>query len=207
MDNLIIFVSFKSFKTQKGSHIKLLFMKRKCILFLILIMMTGGVFAQRITVRGTVTSVMEDNISMPGVTIMVRGTTQGTITDVDGRYVIEVEPDATLVFSYVGMETQEIPVQGRTIIDVGLRMDIARLGEVVVVGYGTESSRLISGSLGVVGEGEIRDVPLRTVDGVLQGRSAGVQISQSSGNTRICRFSAHPGQQLHNGRQRTTLCH
>lgn len=162
-------------------HFKYIFMKRKCTLFLILLLMAGGVFAQRITVRGTVRSVMEDNISMPGVTIMVRGTSQGTITDVDGRYAIEVEPDATLVFSYVGMETQEIHVQGRTTIDVGLRMDIARLGEVVVVGYGTESSRLISGSLGVVGEGEIRDVPLRTVDGVLQGRSAGVQISQSSG--------------------------
>jgi TonB-dependent starch-binding outer membrane protein SusC len=156
-------------------------MKRKYITLLLLILMASGAFAQQITVTGTVRSVMEDNISMPGVTIMVEGTTQGTITDIDGRYVIEVAPDAILVFSYVGMETQHVPVQGRTTIDVGLRMDIARLGEVVVVGYGTESSRLISGSLGVVGEGEIRDVPLRTVDGVLQGRSAGVQISQSSG--------------------------
>jgi TonB-dependent starch-binding outer membrane protein SusC len=156
-------------------------MKRKYITLLLLVLLTGVAFAQRITVTGTVRSVMEDNISMPGVTIMVEGTSQGTITDTDGRYVIEVAPDATLVFSYVGMETQTVPVQGRTVIDVGLRMDISRLGEVVVVGYGTESSRLISGSLGVVGEGEIRDVPLRTVDGVLQGRSAGVQISQSSG--------------------------
>ncbi|MFO7998131.1 MAG: TonB-dependent receptor [Bacteroidales bacterium] len=156
-------------------------MKQKCIIFLTLLLLAGGAYAQRITVRGTVRSIMEDKITMPGVTIMVEGTTQGTITDIEGRYAIEVEPDANLVFSYVGMETQVVPVQGRTTIDVGMRMDVARLGEVVVVGYGTESSRLISGSMGVVGEGEIRDIPLRTVDGVLQGRSAGVQISQSSG--------------------------
>ncbi len=156
-------------------------MKNEVFLCLALLFSSIGLFAQQITVEGTVTSVMEDNISLPGVTIMVKGTSRGTITDMNGRYEINVNPNDTLEFSFVGMVTQAIPVEGRTTINVGMEMDVASLGEVVVVGYGTESSRLISGSLGVVGEEAIRDTPLRTVDGVLQGRSAGVQISQNSG--------------------------
>jgi TonB-linked SusC/RagA family outer membrane protein len=138
-------------------------------------------FGQRITVTGTVTSVMENNISLPGVTVMVKNTSQGTTSDINGRYRVEANANDTLVFSYVGMVTTEIPIMGQIQIDVGMELDVARLGEVIVVGYGTESSRLVSGSLGVVSETEIRDVPLRTIDGVLQGRSAGVQISQNSG--------------------------
>ncbi len=156
-------------------------MKNKIILFIAFLFSGLGLMGQEITVEGTVTSVMEDNISLPGVTVMVKGTSRGTITDMDGRYNINVNPKDTLTFSYVGMVTKNVPVEGRTTINVGMEMDVARLGEVVVVGYGTESSRLISGSLGVVGEEAIRDNPLRTVDGVLQGRSAGVQISQNSG--------------------------
>lgn len=156
-------------------------MKKVFISIVLLALTIVGVKAQQIEVTGTVTSFMEDNMPLPGVTVQIKGTTQGTITDFDGRYSIEVSPNDTLLFSYVGMVTEAIPVEGQTRIDIGLMMDVASLGEVVVVGYGTESSRLISGSLGVVGENEIRDVPMRTIDGVLQGRSAGVQISQNSG--------------------------
>jgi TonB-linked SusC/RagA family outer membrane protein len=124
---------------------------------------------------------MEDNISLPGVTVLIKNTTQGGTTDINGRYSIEASVNDTLVFSYVGMITVEMPVNSRSIINVGMELDIARLGEVIVVGYGTESSRLVSGSLGVVSDSEIRDVPLRTIDGVLQGRAPGVNISQNSG--------------------------
>ncbi len=137
--------------------------------------------AQTLRVTGTVTSFMEDDMPLPGVTVQIKNTTQGTITDIDGRYSIEVAPTDTLIFSYVGMVSEVVPVDGRNIIDVAMMMDVESLGEVVVVGYGTESSRLISGSLGVVSDSEIRDVPMRTIDGVLQGRSAGVQITQNSG--------------------------
>ncbi len=137
--------------------------------------------AQQIQVSGVVTSVREGDISLPGVTVMVQGTTRGTITDMEGRYEIMVQPNDTLVFSFVGMVPRTIPVEGRSIINVGMEMDIAQLGEIVVTGYGTESRRLISGSVGVVSEEEMRESSLRTIDGVLQGRSAGVQITQSSG--------------------------
>lgn len=156
-------------------------MKQPFLFLLLLFLLPIFVFGQRTTVTGTVTSVMENNISLPGVTVMIKNTTQGTTADLNGQYRLEANANDTLVFSYVGMVTTEIPINGRNIINVGMDLDIARLGEVIVVGYGTESSRLVSGSLGVVTDAEIRDVPLRTIDGVLQGRSAGVQISQNSG--------------------------
>ncbi len=149
-----------------------------------LILVFAGVLAlqaQQIQVSGVVTSVREGDISLPGVTVMVQGTTRGTITDMEGRYEIMVQPNDTLVFSFVGMVPRTIPVEGRSIINVGMDMDIAQLGEIVVTGYGTESRRLISGAVGVVSEEEMRESSLRTIDGVLQGRSAGVQITQSSG--------------------------
>jgi TonB-dependent starch-binding outer membrane protein SusC len=132
-------------------------------------------------VTGTVTSA-EDGTTIPGVTVLVKGTAIGTITDINGKYEIEVpEENNILVFSFVGLQTQEVAIDGRNIIDVAMEAAMLNLGELVVVGYGTESSRLVSGSMGVVGDAEIKDVPMRTVDGVLQGRSPGVFISQNSG--------------------------
>jgi len=156
-------------------------MRNRILYLIILFLLPFFAFGQRITVTGTVISVMENNISLPGETVLIKNTTQGGPTDINGRYRIEANVSDTLVFSYVGMVTVVEPINGRSMIDVGMVLDIARLGEVIVVGYGTESSKLVSGSLGVVTGSEIRDVPLRTIDGVLQGRSAGVHISQNSG--------------------------
>lgn len=153
----------------------------KKILILFLLVLPIALLAQQFSVRGKVTSA-EDGASIPGVTILVKGTTIGTVTDLEGNYLIEVLPVHThLVFSFVGMKTQEIPINRRTLINVTLEPETLNLGELIVVGYGTESKRLVSGSLGVVSDAEIRNVPLKTIDGVLQGRSAGVQISQNSG--------------------------
>lgn len=155
-------------------------MNRK-ILFLLLLVLPVTILAQQFTVQGKVTSA-DDGASIPGVTILIKGTTIGTVTDFDGNYQLELLPVHThLVFSFVGMKTQEIPVNRRTVINVTLETESLNLGELIVVGYGTESKRLVSGSLGVVSDAQIRDVPLKTIDGVLQGRSAGVQISQNSG--------------------------
>ncbi|MFW5792678.1 MAG: SusC/RagA family TonB-linked outer membrane protein [Bacteroidota bacterium] len=154
---------------------------RKKFILLFLILVSGSLFAQKIEISGVVTSLMEDNITLPGVSVLVKNSSSGTITDIDGHYSIEANPNDTLVFSYVGMITEEIPIEGNSNINVAMLMDVESLGEVVVVGYGTESSRLISGSLGVVSEKQMRDIPVRTLDGVLQGRSAGLQITQSSG--------------------------
>lgn len=157
-------------------------MKKKLFGFIVMLLFGLSITAQTIIITGTVTSVMEDDMPLPGATVQIKGTTIGTATNLDGRYQVEAAATDTLIFSYVGMISETVPIEGRNIINVGLRLDIARLGEVVVVGYGTESSRLVSGSLGVVNESEMRDVPMRTLDGVLQGRSAGVQITQNAGN-------------------------
>jgi TonB-dependent starch-binding outer membrane protein SusC len=137
--------------------------------------------SERRTITGVVTSA-DDGASIPGVTIVVRGTNIGTTTDIDGNYQLEVPVESShLVFSFVGMVTQEIAISNRTIINVVLEPASLDLGELIVVGYGTESRRLVSGSLGVVSEAELRDMPMKTIDGVLQGRSSGVFISQNSG--------------------------
>jgi len=157
-------------------------MKKVLLLLFMLLFFSWHNYAQeRITVTGQVTSVMEDDIALPGANVVVKHTTLGTITDSDGRYSIEAQENDTLVFSYVGMVDEEVPIDGRTQIDVGMARDIESLGEVVVTGYGTESSRLITGSMSSVGGEEMERAALRTLDGVLQGRSAGVQISQASG--------------------------
>ncbi len=156
-------------------------MKQKILFMLVALMFSAALSAQQIRVRGVVTSAEEDDMTLPGVTVMVQGTSRGTITDMDGRYEILAEPTETLVFSFVGMMTQSIPVEGKTEINVRMESSVAQLGEFVVTGYGTESRRLISGSVGVVGDEDIQESALRTLDGVLQGRSAGVQITQSSG--------------------------
>jgi len=132
-------------------------------------------------IRGVVTST-EDGATIPGVSIVVKGTMLGTSTDINGAYELEVPVESThLIFSFVGMITQEVAINNRTLINVVLELASLDLGELVVVGYGTESRRLVSGSVGVVSEAEIRDVPMKTIDGVLQGRSPGVYISQNSG--------------------------
>lgn len=156
-------------------------MKKTTFFLFIVLFGSLALQAEQIMVSGVVTSADEGNISLPGVTVLVEGTARGTITDMDGRYEIEAHPNDTLTFSFVGMIPQTIPVDNRTVINVGLRMDVAQLGEVVITGYGSESRRLISGSVGVVSEEDMQESTLRTIDGVLQGRSAGVQITQSSG--------------------------
>ncbi|MBE9480519.1 MAG: carboxypeptidase-like regulatory domain-containing protein, partial [Bacteroidetes bacterium] len=103
--------------------------------FLFLGYMTG--LAQSGEVTGTVTDAA-DGQTLPGVTILIRGTTIGTTTNVEGKYTIIVEPDATLVFSYVGYETQEIVVQPNTTVNVALNVVLTELEEFVVIGYGIQ---------------------------------------------------------------------
>lgn len=137
-------------------------------------------FAQS-TVRGTVTSA-EDGEALPGVSVIVKGTTQGTVTDIDGNYSINVsQEDATLVFSFIGMQTAEETVGGRSVIDVSLQPDIQQLSEVVVVGYGTQKRKDITSSISTLESDAIADVPAAySFDAAIQGKSAGLNISTPS---------------------------
>ena len=116
---------------------------------------------------------------LPGVTVIVKGTTQGTITDTDGNYSLaNVSSDGTLVFSFVGMKTQEIPVAGKSVVNVTLAEDAVGIEEVVAVGYGTMKRSDLTGSIGSIGSEIISNKPVMSVDQSLQGKIAGVNVSQ-----------------------------
>ncbi len=156
---------------------------RKSILssLLLLLFVSGIVVAQERTISGTVTSI-EDGASIPGVNVLVKGTTTGTITDVDGRYRIQVGgEDAVLVFSYIGFESVEIEVGARSTIDVQMAADVTQLSEVVVTGYGTQLKTDLTGNIASVSGEEIQNVPVPSFEQAIQGRTAGVLITNQNG--------------------------
>lgn len=140
-----------------------------------------SVLAQEsITVNGTVTDA-ESGVPMPGVTVIEDGTANGVSTDFDGNYTLTVSSDAVLNFSFVGYSTQTISVNGRSQINVSMAVDSEQLDEVVVVGYGTQSSRKVTGAVQQIEAGDLADIPVPQVTQKLQGRLVGVQINQATG--------------------------
>ncbi|SIT08570.1 SusC/RagA family TonB-linked outer membrane protein [Belliella pelovolcani] len=140
----------------------------------------GEVWAQQRQVTGTVISA-EDNLPLPGVNIRIKGTTRGAITDIDGKYSIQASENETLVYSFVGFLSQEAAVGNRSSIDITLQLDSKTLSEVVVVGYGSVEKKELTGSVGQLNAAIIKDVPALGIDQALQGRIAGVQITQNAG--------------------------
>ncbi|MFN4145541.1 MAG: SusC/RagA family TonB-linked outer membrane protein [Runella sp.] len=137
--------------------------------------------AQERTLTGTVTS-SEDGLPLPGVSVVVKGTTRGANTDGEGKYKITVPANARIQFSFVGFTPQEINVGNRATIDVQLVSDAAQLSEVVVTGYGaTLKKKETTGATSSVKGKEIENLPMQSFDRALQGRSAGVQILSSNG--------------------------
>ena len=118
---------------------------------------------------------------MPGVNVIVKGTTTGTTSDSEGAYSIDIPSnEAVLVFSFIGYATQEVSPGGRTTVDVSLAPSAETLSEVVVVGYGTAKKSDITGALVRVTEESLREVPVANVTQALQGRAAGVEINTTS---------------------------
>ncbi|WP_206684016.1 SusC/RagA family TonB-linked outer membrane protein [Pontibacter beigongshangensis] len=135
---------------------------------------------QGVTVTGRVLD--EAGNGLPGVTVMLKGTTQGTSTDLDGNYSLSVPGGSgTLVVSFVGYTSQEIAINNRASVNISLAPDAKALDEVVVVGYGTQSQRNITGAVQTVKSEEFTDLPVPQVAQKLQGRLAGVQILQTTG--------------------------
>jgi TonB-linked SusC/RagA family outer membrane protein len=155
-------------------------MRKPYILLLVLTLFTGVLKAQDIPISGKVT-MAEDKHPIPGVTVLVRGTTIGTTTDNNGKYSIIAPSNGVLIFSFIGMQRQDLEINGRREINCEMAEEHIDLGEVVVMGYNTDSKKLISGSFNVVKEDELKIIPLRTIDGVLQGKAAGVTVNQNSG--------------------------
>ncbi len=129
----------------------------------------------------TITGTVVDNFGapLPGTNVIVKGTTNGTQTDFDGNYTITAASDATLVFSYVGFKTSEIPVNGNTTIDVTMEEDAAALDEVVVTGYGSQTRGELTGSVGTVDIAEATKTPVVNAAEALQGRVSGVTITNN----------------------------
>ncbi len=133
------------------------------------------------TVSGRVTSADAPE-GLVGVNVTVKGTTSGTITDFDGSYTINVPSDeAVLVFSFIGYVSQEIKVGNQTLIDVVLAADIQALDEVVVIGYGTQTKRDLTGSVAKLDDKSFNQNVNSSVDQMIQGKAAGVQVVQNSG--------------------------
>ncbi len=133
------------------------------------------------TVSGRVTDA-GDQTGIPGTTIVEVGTTAGTITDMDGNYRIEVSsPNSVLRFSFIGYESQELNVQSRTTLDVVLKPDQADLDEVVVIGYGTQKKKVVTGAIATVDAKQISETPNLRMEQAMQGRTAGVQVTNLSG--------------------------
>ena len=134
---------------------------------------------QKIT--GTVTD--EKGNLLPGVTVMVKGTTFGTLTDASGKYTFDNEPkNTTLIFSFIGMATQEIATNGQKLVDVVMKEAAIGLDEVVVIGYGTGKKTDLAGSITQVSSTSYKDQPITDINGALQGRAAGVSITSQSGD-------------------------
>ncbi len=145
--------------------------------------LSGGddeITMQQLTVTGTVTD--ESGIPLPGVNVLVNGTTIGVITDRNGEYSIEVpSADAVLHFSYVGFVSQDISVSGNIRIDVVLVEGTQELDEVVITAYGTQQKRAVTGAQQTVLADELGDIPVPQIANKLQGKVSGVQINQTTG--------------------------
>lgn len=158
----------------KDTHLKF---KAFGLLFLLCLIPLWG-FAQGITVKGTVI----DNTGEPviGANVTEKGTTNGMITDLDGRFSLSVKKNATLVISYIGYISQEIPVKGNADLKITLKEDAKALEEVVVIGYGTARKSDVTGSIASVQGDKLREVPATNITYALQNRIAGVDMAQTS---------------------------
>ncbi|HWZ16070.1 MAG TPA: TonB-dependent receptor [Mucilaginibacter sp.] len=155
----------------KKQLLKLIF----CPLFLLL---SSWAFAQKVTVTGKVTD--ENGQALPGVTITIKNSTTGTNSDVQGKYAINANGNDVLVFSMIGFARLEAPINNRTVIDVQLSPSNSLLNEVVVVGYGTQKRKDLTGSISSVKGDVFKDQPITNPIEALEGRVAGVNIITSS---------------------------
>jgi TonB-linked SusC/RagA family outer membrane protein len=133
------------------------------------------------TVKGTVIS--SEKEVLPGVTIIVKGTSQGTTTDTDGNYSLELStPGSTLIFSFIGYATKEVVVDGARTLDIVMESDAKGLDEVVVVGYSAKKLRYLSSSVSTISNEKLRDVTSNELPNLLQGKAPGVVVSAGSGD-------------------------
>ncbi|MCH7400513.1 SusC/RagA family TonB-linked outer membrane protein [Belliella kenyensis] len=134
------------------------------------------------TVRGTVYST-EDGMTLPGVSVVLKGTTRGTATDIDGAFILSIPDEGgTLVFSFVGFETQELRITNQSVFEIQLKPDVTSMNEVVVVGYGTMRKGDVTSSIGGVKEEDFVKGAVRDAAQLIQGKVAGLRVTTPSGD-------------------------
>ncbi|MBC3786136.1 SusC/RagA family TonB-linked outer membrane protein [Spirosoma utsteinense] len=145
------------------------------------ILLSGGLLAQGLRISGRITSV-SDGQALPGVNVLVKGTTNGVSTDANGNYSLTIpNGSVTLLLTSIGIVTQEVAVGNRTVINVQMVEAINELSQVVVTGYNTTQRKDITGSITSVSPEKFKNIPITSFDQALQGQAAGVQVTQSSG--------------------------
>lgn len=156
-------------------------MRKILLLTVVVLSVFNYGLAQDRTVSGRVTST-EDGTPLPGVNVLVKGTTNGTATDADGRYSLSVQdPGGALVFSFIGLQTVEVLIGERTVIDVSLALDVTQLSEIVVTETGYTKDKRYSGAATTISGNVLARTPVASLDQSLQGRVAGVQVNSGSG--------------------------
>lgn len=136
-------------------------------------------FIQAQSVSGTVSDVSGN---LPGVNVLVKGTTNGTSTDLDGKFKLNnVTNNDILIFSYLGYVSQEIKVAGKSIINLKLQSSSANLDEVVVVAYGSSKKKDLTGAVSSISSEKLNAIPVSSIDQALQGKVSGVQVTNNSG--------------------------
>ena len=148
--------------------------KEKWVLMLMLLCFGLTLNAQKKQIVGTVTD--KTNEPLAGVTVKVKGTKDGTITDFNGKYSVKASSNATLIFSFLGMETLEVPIENRIVVNASLEDKALQLNEAVAIGYGSVRRKDLTGSVAKVNMDEINAAPVATIDQALAGRVAGVNI-------------------------------
>ena len=161
---------------------KLMITKFYKTMFLLVLLFTAGMLqAQDHAVTGTVTD-KDTGQGIPGVTVIESGTFKGTITDIEGKFSLMMSgPNTILEVSFIGYQTQKIPVNNRSVINVILDVEVTHLSELVVIGYGTQKKKVVTGAIATVGADEISSTPVLRIEQAMQGRTAGVQVTNLSG--------------------------
>ncbi|WP_420153422.1 SusC/RagA family TonB-linked outer membrane protein [Siphonobacter sp.] len=139
-------------------------------------------FAQQVSLTGTVRD--DTGQPLPGVSVVVRGTMQGTTTNANGQFTIQVGPTTVLEFSSIGYENASVPVENRTTLDISLKKSDTQLDEVVVLGYSSTTQKNLTGSAQAITPKNLKDVTANNLSQMLQGKAAGVQVGSNSGDPR-----------------------
>jgi TonB-linked SusC/RagA family outer membrane protein len=155
-------------------------MKRKLLIALCMLLVAVAAEAQKRTITGNITS-GDDGGALPGVNVVEKGTQNGTISDANGNYNIVVNDNAIMIFSFVGFSSQEIPVTATSVVNVKLIPDVSTLSEIVVIGYGQQEKKDVTGSVAAVGTRDFNKGVISSPQDMLIGKVAGVQVTTNSG--------------------------